>query len=342
MDPRAPAQPTSPRRRLRIGAWSGLTAVAILLPAAISLPGSTTATVPAPTIPPIEEPPVSMPDPMVVADGDGYVMATTQTASGNVPSWTSADLDAWEPGPDLLPTLPSWASPGQTWSPSLRPRSDGTWVLHAATTDAASGVQCILAAESPEVTGPFVPAEEPVVCESDQGGSIDPSVTVIDDVPYLLWATNGPAVGAPMAIRGAPLDADWTGIDGEPTLLLEGADADDPEGTGMVSAPSLVVSPTGELHLLYSTGEWGGPTYALEVVRCQGPLGPCDQDEGAPLAVDGAPSGTAGAKPLLDEGGDLRLALHGPSGDPQEVGVRELVLADASFVEGELALEADP
>ncbi len=96
---------------------------------------------------------------------------------------------------DALPRLPAWAAWGETWAPDAV-EIDGEWLLYFAALFGDSGLHCIGNASSSTPTGPFVPFEEPLVCDLDAGGNIDPSVFV-DSVgdAYLLWKIDANAIG---------------------------------------------------------------------------------------------------------------------------------------------------
>ena len=50
------------------------------------------------------------PDPFVLKVGDGYYAYATNGAGKQVQTPTSKDLVHWQPGPDVLPKVGSWAS----------------------------------------------------------------------------------------------------------------------------------------------------------------------------------------------------------------------------------------
>jgi beta-xylosidase len=70
------------------------------------------------------------PDPDIAWDGQQYVLHTTNSTYGNVPTWTSTDLANWTYRGDALPTLPAWADSGWTWAPTSIRRADGKWFLY--------------------------------------------------------------------------------------------------------------------------------------------------------------------------------------------------------------------
>jgi RNA polymerase sigma factor (sigma-70 family) len=140
------------------------------------------------------------PDPFVVADGNRYVLYSTQVGLLNVPVATSPDLRHWTPASDALPQLPGWAVWGRTWAGVTR--LGGRYLLYFAAQHRASGRQCIGVAVSVTATGPFVsPSSDPLVCQTHLGGFIDPHPFVdADGSPYLLWKADGNAIGQPSTL----------------------------------------------------------------------------------------------------------------------------------------------
>src|SRR5262245_22581023 len=136
------------------------------------------------------------PDPFVLADGRRYLLYSTQVGLHNVPVATSSDLRQWSPPSDALPQLPAWAEWGRTWAPGVT-RLGGRYLLYFAAHHGASGRQCIGVAISAAADGPFVsPAPDPLVCQTELGGSIDPHPFIdTDGAPYLLWKADGNAIG---------------------------------------------------------------------------------------------------------------------------------------------------
>src|ERR1700712_4406439 len=123
-------------------------------------------------------------DPDIAWDGAGYVLHTTNTPYGNVPTWTSSDLGGWTFAGDALPRLPAWAEPGWTWAPSVIRRDDGTWFLYFSAAvrgrKTANGepLKCIGVASARSASGPFTVVKEldraPLLCDSFIGGGTRP------------------------------------------------------------------------------------------------------------------------------------------------------------------------
>jgi hypothetical protein len=220
------------------------------------------------------------PDPFViVANGEPWLF-TTNMSGLNVP--VSSAAAAGEPAADALPQLPPWAAPGRTWAPAVG-RGDGEWVLAFSAHHRASGRQCIGVATATEVAGPYAPRPEPLVCDVEAGGAIDPSfVTGVDGTPWLLWKADGNCCGLPTRIWSAQLTSDRTALAGQPAPLL---DADLPWEEGLVEAPSMARVGDRWL-LLYSGNRFEDARYAIGAAWCLTPGGPCTKI-GDPVLASG-------------------------------------------------------
>ena len=271
---------------------------------------------PAPVAPPASlapRPPADgrdAPDPFVLADGDRWALYSTQVGFHNVPVATSPDLATWSPPIDALPELPSWAEWGRTWAPGVLARPGG-FVLYFAARSAATGRQCIGAATSKSATGPFTSsAAEPLVCQPELGGSIDPFPFVdADGTPYLLWKADGNAVGNASVLFSQRLGPQGLTFAGDAVPLLRNDVAWE---TPLIENPALL-GLDGRYVLLYSGGWWESDSYATGYTTCDTPLGPCTKaTTEEPLhASDGVVAGPGGATVITGPAGDMWLAHHG-------------------------------
>jgi len=230
-------------------------------------------------------------DPFVVVDGGQPRLFTTNNAAGNVPVVAGSGGDEVVVS-DALPVLPAWSAPGYTWAPAVT-RTDDGWVLAFTARHRASGRQCIGVATSSRVDGPYTAAEDPLVCDVDKGGSIDPSFVVDGSgTRWLLYKDDGNCCGLPTAIRTVPLTASATDLAGRPTVLLT---ADQPWEDGLVEAPTM--RRVGDRWLLmYSGNRWDTAGYAIGAAWCDSPAGPCSkQPEPAMTAGEGL-DGPGGAE----------------------------------------------
>jgi beta-xylosidase len=166
------------------------------------------------------------PDPALISAGGLYWAYATGSAGKNLQVSSSPDLRNWSPAADPLPDLPAWASPGRTWAPGVIQRN-GEFVMYYTVHDTALGRQCLSIATSPVPSGPFVDSSSgPLVCQTADGGSIDPNpyVDPVSGALVLVWKSDDNALGAghPTHIWGQPLAADGMSLapGTSPSLLL--------------------------------------------------------------------------------------------------------------------------
>jgi beta-xylosidase len=188
-----------------------------------------------------------------------------------VPVAASPDLRQWSPPTDALPQLPAWAAGGRTWAPGVT-RLGGRYLQYFAAHHRRSGRQCIGVATSATAQGPFTStASDPLVCQTDLGGSIDPYRFVdADGTAFLLWKADGNAIGLPTSLYAQRLRPDGLALAGQPFALLNSGA---PWEQSLIENPALVAA-GGSYILLYSGGWWESRGYAIGYVTCDTPLGP--------------------------------------------------------------------
>ena len=272
-------------------------------------------------------------DPFVLDTGDGYIAYTTSHIAEHVPILHSSDLSTWEEAGDALPTVGAWvdrANP-RVWAPSVLPATSG-FVLYYTANDARSHRQCVGRAVSAVADGPFVDdAAQPLVCQVELGGSIDPSPFVdADGQAYLLWKSDGNCCGLVSALWSQRLAPDGLSLEGVgPSQLIA---AEERWEKGIVEAPSMVRT-GGTYVLFYSGGPFASEAYTESTATCAGPSGPVP----APFCRSSArhPAGPARAAPRWSTGGGaLYLAFH--AWPPDRVGywsgaVRRLHILELTF-----------
>lgn len=250
------------------------------------------------------------PDPFVLVADSGYYAYATNRGSSNVPTLWSADLVSWVRIGDALPNLPTWAVSGKhlTWSPSVIQIS-GRFVLFYTARDRHSGRQCIGRAESTSPAGPFVDqASEPFICQTDLGGSIDPSfVRHGNGDIYLIWKNDGNCCERPVTLWGQQLSPDGRQFRGERVRLLE---RDQPWEGPLIEAPTMWEE-NGRWHLLYSANMWDSRLYSMGYAECETPLGPCRKVGTGPVLESSArTAGPGGAETFTDRRGRRWIAYH--------------------------------
>ena len=192
-------------------------------------------------------------------------------------------------------------------------------MLYYATTQRASGRQCISTTVATTPAGPFKDLSTgPLVCQLSLGGSIDPYPIVDSDgAAYLLWKSDGNAIGQPTSLwsrRLSPNGLGWQPSSSPVRLLSEHP------GTWQAPAiegPAMVRSGTA-YYLFYGAGRWNARSSGVGYAVCDSPLGPCaDQAPSAPWLGTGpnaTPAGPQGPTLFTDLDGALRLGFAGWSG----------------------------
>ena len=225
-------------------------------------------------------------DPFLTVESGRYLLLTsggTGSQAVNVPVATSTDFIVWTEPVDALPVLPAWAQPGFTWAPDLH-RFGSHYVLYFTSVikNYAPETQCIGSAIADSPTGPFTARPMPIICQLDQGGSIDPRVFVNSDgTPWMLWKSDQNIGGSttPTKLWSQRLSADGMTLLGSPSFLMS---PDQPWQGTIVEAPDMIEL-NGSYWVVYSANWYNHPEYAIGAARCAGPAGPCHDDTSFPL-----------------------------------------------------------
>jgi Glycosyl hydrolases family 43 len=253
--------------------------------------------------------PFDFADPDILVNQGTYFAYGTNSTAGNIQIMESPDLVHWTKVGDALPTLASWATPGDTWAPAVI-HLKRAYVLYYTAAMAGSKVQCLSVATSHRPQGPFTDSTTaPLECQPSLGGSIDPSPYVdADGQPYLTWKSIG-SDGHPATIWAQALDPQGTALVGTtPTALLSPTQSW--EGS-VVEAPTMVAA-DGSYFLFYSANNWNSADYAVGVARCGGVLGPCVKPLSGPLLASGPDyEGPGGEAVFTNDAGGLEMAFQG-------------------------------
>lgn len=253
--------------------------------AAALLPTPLPAAAPPDYVPALDD----FPDPFVLRTDGRYLAYATNPARGhvNVQMATSADLLHWvrlrdgDRPHDALPVLPPWAKRGYTWAPEVLQTAAG-YVLYFTARDRRSHLQCIGAATARNPAGPFTStAAAPLVCQADQGGSIDPDpLRDADGKLFLYYKNDGnnPRFRQPTRIFAQRLTPDGLRVVGTPVPLL--ANTAKWEGK-VIEAPTMIRRGRGYF-LFFSANDygWHAPrqrlsAYAIGYASCSSAMGPC-------------------------------------------------------------------
>ena len=288
------------------------------------------------------------PDPQAIRAGDTWYLFHTNNPDHNVPVLTSPDLVTWTPAGDALPRLPAWADPGKTWAPEVIELASGRYVLYYTVASSTAGRQCIGRAVATAPQGPYTDdSTAPLICQKEEGGSIDASpFRDTDGKLYLLWKNDGNAIGMDTWLYVQPLSDDGLSLTGEPVRLLKQTE---PWEGHLIEGP-FFWRRDGRLYLFFAANAYDKAAYAEGYAVCESPLGLCVKAAENPILTSaGAASGPghasmiekdgrtwllyhawpAGAEGAVEPGRQLWLdevtweggkpRVHGPTGDPQPV-----------------------
>jgi len=238
-----------------------------------------------PTVPPGHyENPVLMSDfadPSVLQVGNVFYAYATNAFGKNVQVARSNDLVHWDVLPDALPALPSWAAPGGSyvWAPAVI-QLGNTYVMYYTARDAQSNKQCVGVATSVEPGGKFRDrSSHALVCQVDQGGTIDPSPLLDGGKLYLYFKNDGNCCGLTTHLYVQQLTPDGLNSLGRATSLVSNDAAW--EGN-VVEAPDMFKH-DGKYYLFFSANDYAGVHYAVGYATCQTAIGPCQKAPDNPI-----------------------------------------------------------
>ncbi|RCK68769.1 glycoside hydrolase [Desertihabitans brevis] len=204
------------------------------------------------------------PDPDVIeVDGTYHAYSTSSPGKGQVPHATAPDVRGpWTVQSDVFvgkETWPDWIRTTHGfWAPDVSERPDGTFLMYFTARNDDNGRMCLGAATADDPAGPFVPQDDPLVCNPEEGGNIDASSFVdTDGTHYLLYKNDGNAIGQPSILWLQRTDAAGTTLLGERRELLRN---DQPADQGVIEAPVLVKRPSHYV-LFFSAGVYTGGGY---------------------------------------------------------------------------------
>ena len=242
-----------------------------------------------------------------------FVSTSFGDTRDNIPILTGSPGN-WSSAVDALPTMPPWAVPvsrgGTTWEPEVH-RFGATYVLYysAKMAGVTPPTQCLGTAVATSAAGPYSPSPQPIVCQRDQGGDIDPQA-VIDDSssqprPYLVWKSDNNSTNhtGTDLIWSQPLAPDGLTVVGSPTTIY-GLSQVPAWASPIIEAPQMVEAPNRTWWLFYSGGDgFGGPKYAVGVAKCDGISGPCTAMGTQPLVGSNAQGVGPGEETIFQTGG---------------------------------------
>jgi beta-xylosidase len=238
----------------------------------------------------------NFPDPFILPAGNEFLAYATnpEGAEANVQMARSTNLLDWEfvrngeALHDAMPDLPPWAREGWTWAPEVT-RHEGRYLLYFTAKERRSQLQCVGVAEAADPRGPFTSqATEPLVCQRETGGTIDPHMfRDADGQLYLYFKNDGnhPDFRRPTDIFVQRLAPDGLSLVGEPVALLRN---DRDWEAHVIESPTMVRH--GDSYILFFSANHFGweehqrlSPYAMGYARCQGPMGPCTDHPDNPI-----------------------------------------------------------
>ncbi len=290
------------------------------------------------------------PDPGVLrVDGTYFAYATGDPrvdpeephhTDWNIQVVSSDDLVNWSEPADALPELPSW-SEGLIWAPEVWQVGE-RFVMYYTARFSDGGRQCISVATADDPGGPFVDdSDQPLVCQLDLGGSIDPFPFLSGDTRYLLWKNDGNCCGRATRIWAQELTDDGLSLAGDEPVDL-GIRNDALWEGDLIEAPTLIER-DGTYYLLFSANFFESPWYAVGYATAESVLGPyTDAEENPILKSERAPVGSTGPHAfgpghqtiIEDDDGDLWMVYHAweRTFTKRQVWIDELVFEDGTPV----------
>lgn len=300
-------------------------------------------------------------DPSIIKVGDTwYAFATNNQGDAkdhkapNVQISTSKDFKIWsKPNikEDPLPDPGCWTQKGplgigndaDVWAPHVvelpnphkLPESQYVMYYSARQADKPH-VQCISAAVSTHIKGPYLPRSRPIACHTTGGGAIDASgYQDSDGKLYVLYKVDGNAKGhggtcgnsvkpiqpTPIMLQG--LRDDGVTPVGEPKQILDRDDNDGP----LVEAPDLIKK--GDTYFLFFSSQCAtASNYDTSYATSKSISGPYKKTN----------------KPLIEAGGDAGLVGPGSSmvtPDGEKIVFQAWVNKARSMFTGSLTFKGD-
>lgn len=248
------------------------------------------------------------PDPQAVRVGATWYLFHTNSGGRNVPALTSVDLVEWTATGDALPELPAWADAGKTWAPEVIALAPDRYVLFYTAADRTSGRECIGRAVASAPQGPYRDdSVGPLICQPEQGGSIDASpFRDTDGALWLLWKNDGNAVGVDTWLFSQRLSGDGLKLVGRPTKLLKQTE---PWEGALIEGPFFWRHQE-KLFLFFAANAYDKNSYAEGYAVCETPTGPCVKAAENPILKSNVAASGPGHASMIELGGRTWLLYH--------------------------------
>jgi hypothetical protein len=272
---------------------------------------------------------VNFPDPAIIYEnGVSYAFATNNKGVGghmiHVQMATSTDNQTWTLlNEDALPQVGAWENGRGVWAPDVVKVADGTFVLYYAdATTWSPEHHCVGVATSPNVTGPYVPSDQPWACPdvATVGGAIDPDGfhDLSTDRHWVTYKVDGNSNGhgglcknmvepiMPTPIMLQEVQPDGVTKIGDPIQILDRDQLDGP----LIEAPTLYRSDEGVYFIFFSSNCFTTPRYDTSYATSDSITGPYVKSN-RPLLVTGDGPDLVGPGGLDIIPGGTLASFHG-------------------------------
>ncbi|MDQ3930022.1 MAG: family 43 glycosylhydrolase [Chloroflexota bacterium] len=220
-------------------------------------------------------------DPFVLRVDGTYYGFATNAAGKNIQMSRSTDLVKWQLSVDALPATGPWAKLGGSlvWAPEVMKIGD-KYVLYYTARDKASDKQCVGVAISDKPEGKYQDKnDKPLVCQADEGGTIDASPFRDGDKLYLYYKNDGNCCNKLTYLWAQEMAPDGLSLVGEPAQLVH----NDKGWEGRVVEAPTMWKNEDKYYLFFSANDYAGPAYSVGYANCEGPMGPCEDAPENPI-----------------------------------------------------------
>lgn len=261
------------------------------------------------------------PDPSILHAGNLYYAYATNAFGRNVQVASSNDLVHWDLLSDAMPSLPAWAAvaqPGSSyvWAPEVIQIGD-KYVMYYTARDMQSNKQCVGVATSDKPAGKFKNSStHALICQVDQGGTIDPSPLRDGNKLYLYFKNDGNCCGITTYLYAQQLSPDGLSMIGKPTPLVH----NDKLWEGSVVEAPTMFKHNGKYYLFFSANDYAGVNYAVGYASCQAATGPCAEAPENPVLASRVSRQPLvigpGGEALIQVGNQTWIAYHAWNTNP--------------------------
>ncbi|KJZ73416.1 hypothetical protein HIM_07210 [Hirsutella minnesotensis 3608] len=227
------------------------------------------------------------PDPAIIQDFDStwYSFATqsgpvkAQVARARSPDGPWEKLD----GVDLLPDTGRFFTERNNWAPDVRVVGRNNYLMYFSGEVAGNtSHHCVGVARSDKILGPYIPSDEPFVCDLSDGGQIDASAfSDVDGRNYVTYKTDSNSLGpggecgngieprVPTPIMLQEVAPDGITKLGPPRPILDRVGTEP-----LVEAPFIYRHSDGTYILFFSAGCFTEPDYNVHYATSRSVRGP--------------------------------------------------------------------